>query len=374
MNNSWGVVMRIRKHLSIFLIGFAFVVAGCSGGSSSSGSNDLELLPDTDNDGIVNDHDFDIDGDGTLNEDDSDVDGDGISNPTPDDNDGDGIPNPDDSTPNTPNTPTDPTPAGGPGVTPPTPGLVCTSATMLPPKDAITGVRMTVSWDLLPAGCGVGVTSLVAVTASNPDGKITETSQFVGVGTLTADITIPHSCNWEAETKAITYDFSQIGDALGDTTGTYTTSRDADVGSHPHLCKKPPVLCTSVTFTAPQEAKFDSSYELTWRLSPEGCIPHNGNEELTPMMWGFVQAPEVGLGDQLILDPVPGWPPLDGKATIDVPDSKFCTGDYDKDGTTDGKVGVLGFDDRSDCKLFRIGAVGKAGTCDGFRIPLLSCP
>ena len=68
------------------------------------------------------------------------------------------------------------------------------------------------------------------------------------------------------------------------------------------------------------------------------------------LMWGFVQAPEIDNSEQLILDPVLGWPRLDLKATIDVPDSKFCTGDYDKDGTSDGKVGVLGFDDRSDCK------------------------
>ena len=88
----------------------------------------------------------------------------------------------------------------------------------------------------------------------------------------------------------------------------------------------------------------------------------------------FVRAPEIDNYEQLILDPVPGWPPLDGKATIDVPDSKFCSGDYDQETTSDGKVGVLGFDDRSNCDPFRIGAVGEDGTCDGLRIPLLSCP
>ena len=363
--------MHIRKYLSIFLIGLVFAIAGCSP-DSTSGISEEDKLPDTDNDGIVDKHDPDIDGDGILNKDDTDIDGDGISNPTPDDNDGDGIPNSDDSTPNVPDTPTDPTPNGDGGEAP-TPDLTCTSANIFPPKNGITGVLNTASWKLLPEGCELSATvsSLLTVTAS-AEGVTTE-SDPASLGELTTNIILPHDCDWSG-TQAITYDFSAIGTALGDTSGNYTAERVTDVGSHPRLCKKPPVLCTSVTFTAPEQAKFNSSYELTWRLSPEGCIPHNGNEELTPLYWGRVQAPEIDNSEQLILDPVPGWPPLDGKATIDVPDSKFCSGDYDQETTSDGKVGVLGFDDRSNCDEFRIGAVGADGTCNGLRIPLLSCP
>jgi len=129
-----------------------------------------------------------------------------------------------------------------------------------------------------------------------------------------------------------------------------------------------------VTFTAPEQAKFNSSYELTWRLSPEGCIPHNGDEKLTPIYFGDVKAPEIDYSEQILLDSGPPWAPLDGKATINVPDARLCSGDYDDDTTSDGKVGVLEFVDKSRCDPFRIGAVGEDGTCDGLRIPELSCP
>jgi len=284
--------MHIRKYLSIFLISLLFAIAGCSP-DSTSGISEEDRLPDTDNDNIVDKHDPDMDGDGTLNKDDTDTDGDGTSDAT------------------------DPTP-DGPGGEAPTPDLACTSANILPPKDGITGNLNTVSWELLPKRCELGDNPKVVGTASA--GGVTTESDPASLGELTTNIILPHDCDWSG-TQSITYDFSEIGNALGDTSGNYTAERDADVGSHPRLCKKPPVLCTSVTFTAPEKAKFNSSYELTWRLSPEGCIPHNGNEELTPLYWGRVQAPEIDNSEQLILDPVPGWPPLDGKATIDVPDS-----------------------------------------------------
>ena len=60
-----GVVMHIRKYLSIFLIGSVFVIAGCSSGSSSSGL-DRDPIEDIDGDGIADIVDPDIDGDGTA--------------------------------------------------------------------------------------------------------------------------------------------------------------------------------------------------------------------------------------------------------------------------------------------------------------------
>jgi hypothetical protein len=107
INNSWGVVMHIRKYLSIFLlIGFAFVVAGCSSGSSSGVDDET----DTDLDGITDNNDLDIDGDGINNNLDPDIDGDGIPNEQDPDMDGDGV---DDSTDNTPGGNTDPGVGGG---------------------------------------------------------------------------------------------------------------------------------------------------------------------------------------------------------------------------------------------------------------------
>ena len=422
--------MLIRKYLSILLIGLVFAIAGCSSGGSSSGIN--EELPDTDGDGINNDNDGDIDGDGTSNGEDDDIDGDGKPNDSDHDDDGDGKPDDQDDTPGGPAGP----PPGDSNTGGDTTGTACTTTKITWPNDEIqAGKNATITWKLLPAGCALakGQNQSVKPTATH---KNTTT---VGVskksGSLTTNIVVPCAPNQGDTSRAVKYDFSELGTALGDKLGGYKntihhaaptkgcagdTKPDLDAGpGEPNQCPSDaagtypncscpdgynyneskndcleevgnelpgdevgnelpdePELCTSVTFTAPQEAKFDSSYELTWRLSPEGCIPHNGNEKLTPMMWGRILAPEitVDIGEQLILDPVPGWPPLDGKATIDVPDSKFCSGDYDRDDTSDGKVGVLGFDDRSDCKIFKKGAVGKAGTCDGFRIPLLSCP
>ncbi len=95
INNSEGVVMHIRKYLSIFLIGFVFAIAGCNSGSSSGVDDET----DTDLDGITDNNDLDIDGDGINNNLDDDIDGDGILNPEDPDMDGDGVKDEDDKTP-----------------------------------------------------------------------------------------------------------------------------------------------------------------------------------------------------------------------------------------------------------------------------------
>jgi len=218
--------MHIRKFLSIFLIGLVFAIAGCSS-DSTSGISDEDRLPDTDNDGIVDKNDPDIDGDGIVNKDDTDDDGDG----TPD--------------------ATDPTPNGD-GDQAPTPGLVCTSAKIKPPRNGITGRLNTVSWELLPERCEATVSRTVVVTASadkastastDGDGKATTESQNASLGRLTTNIILPQDCDWSG-VETIAYDFSEIGNALGDVsgvaTGSYTQEVLATVGKKG--CNPPPIV------------------------------------------------------------------------------------------------------------------------------------
>ena len=193
--------MHIRKFLSIFLIGLVFAIAGCSP-DSTSGISEEDRLPDSDGDGTVDPHDNDMNGNGTDNEDDPDIDG-------------DDIPNADDSTPN------------GPGGEAPTPGLACTSAKVKPPKQGFTGALNTVSWELLPEGCGLSTNPKVVVTASY--GGVTTESDPASLGKLTSNITLPQDCSWEGDVL-ITYDFSEIGTALGDSASRYITRAKALVG------------------------------------------------------------------------------------------------------------------------------------------------
>ncbi len=256
INNSWGVVMHIRKYLSIFLIGLVFAIAGCSS-DSSSGISDEDRLPDTDNDGIVDKHDGDIDGDGKPNQNDDDIDGDGVTNDKDGDDDGDGIADGGDSTPEGPpsvdgdsdgdGTPdkNDPTPGGDAGV-------ACTSAEIIAPNDErFTGKYAEVSWTLLPAGCGAqsGVTGKATAEA---DGEIKSQNTYteslpVNPGATHVLIRIPHKCSWDG-TQEVTYSISQIGTALGDPSAD-TSHKYKQTIKHPvspsHLCKKDPVIADS---------------------------------------------------------------------------------------------------------------------------------
>ena len=234
--------MHIRKYLSIFLIGLVFAIAGCSS-DSTSGISEEDKLPDTDNDGIVDKNDPDIDGDNILNKDDTD-------------DDGDGTPDADDSTPN------------GPGGEAPTPGRTCTAAKMYAPKDGITGVLNTASWALGPTGCELGANPKVVVTASH--GGVTTESDPASLGKLTTNIKLPHDCGWRG-TVPITYDFSEIGTALGDTTGTYTTDRRAIVNKRSdQRCEADP--CTSAKIKWPTAGITPGqAAALDWHLLPVGC-------------------------------------------------------------------------------------------------------
>ena len=257
INNSWGVVMHIRKYLSIFLIGLVFAIAGCSG-SSSSGSSDNELLPDTDNDGIVDNHDGDIDGDGKPNQNDDDIDGDGVTNDKDGDDDGDGTPDATDPTPEGPgdNSQSKKNCADNGGtwdnVSNQCAPIVgdsridvcinsggiwefsqcteedarevanpCTSAKIIVPNEELqTGTKTKVKWKLQPEGCELTEerNKKIQVTAFNQYAKpATEKTGTPHVGKGHGQIHIPNNCNWDrTTTKKITYDFTALGTALGD--------------------------------------------------------------------------------------------------------------------------------------------------------------
>jgi len=266
--------MHIRKFLSIFLIGLVFAIAGCSS-DSTSGISEEDKLPDTDNDGIVNNHDGDIDGDGKPNQNDDDIDGDGVTNDQDGDDDGDGIADGGDSTPEgPPSVNGDSDGDGTPDKNDPTPGgdaaRACTSAKMYPPKDGITGVLNTVSWKLGPTGCDASATvnRTVVVTASYAG--VTTESDPASLGKLTTNIKLPHDCGWRG-TVPITYDFSEIGNALGDTTGTYTTDRRAIVNNRSdQRCEADP--CTSAKIKWPTAGITPGqAAALDWHLLPVGC-------------------------------------------------------------------------------------------------------
>jgi hypothetical protein len=126
--------MQLKKYLSIFLIGLAFAITGCSSGSSSGGL-DRDPIEDIDGDGIADIVDPDMDGDGIPNEQDPDDDNDGVE---------DSI---------------DPTPPVKPGT------KTCVAATILPPNDeTFPGEDGELSWELLPQGCVLPATRANAGT------------------------------------------------------------------------------------------------------------------------------------------------------------------------------------------------------------------
>ena len=216
--------MHVRKFLSIFLVSLVFVIAGCGGGGSSSGIGGDESAPDTDGDGIVNEHDGDIDGDGIPNQNDDDVDGDGVTNDQDGDDDNDGIADDNDSTPEGP--PSGNGDSDNDGIPdkddPDTPSLAqCTSAKIIVPNnEKLTGqTGVSVKWELLPEGCELteerNVKIRVYARNSSAQDSPNSTNNVV-VGKEKAKLTIPNSCDWTEAEQSITYDFSEIGTALGD--------------------------------------------------------------------------------------------------------------------------------------------------------------
>ena len=178
-----------------------------------------------------------MDGDGILNKDDTDIDG-------------DGTPNAGDENPN-----------GGPNVTPPTdtdgdgiPDVPCMSADIQWPKAELdTGTRVKIRWTLLPEDCGLTEERNIEVQAtahnSGADPK-KQNSNKRRVGQNKTAITIPHNCDcdWDPDptmgtnidsSVAIQYDFSALGEALGDSkagTAYYTEKVNHQVGVDADNC------------------------------------------------------------------------------------------------------------------------------------------
>ena len=248
--------MHVKKYLSIFLIGLAFAITGCSSGSSSGGL-DRDPIEDIDGDGIADIVDPDMDGDGILNEQDPDDDNDGVE---------DSI---------------DPTPP--PGLSTKT----CVAATILPPNDeTFPGEDGELSWELLPQGCvlpatranaGTGVTVRAAPQRTTGD----PTSATANAGNCAAQgrngnvqcftkIKVPEGCGQ----FAVVYDISEVGDVLGDTDlskGAYQ-QKVFHKGNACETGPEPDVACTSAIIQWPEEKlETGTKVKIRWTLLPEGC-------------------------------------------------------------------------------------------------------
>ena len=254
--------MHVKKYLSIFLIGLAFAIAGCSSGSSSGGL-DRDPIEDIDGDGIADIVDPDMDGDGIPNAEDPDDDNDGVE---------DSI---------------DPSPPPGPS------SKTCVAATILPPNDEISpGDNGELSWELLPQGCvlpatranaGAGVTVRAA-----PQRTGTATSATANAGNCVAqgrngkvqcftEIKVPEGCGQ----FAVVYDISEVGVVLGDT----NLSKGAYRQTVWHTGKSCvgeglPNPCTQAINLKINEKKLTGdSTKITWDFAPSGCQLNTEQEE-----------------------------------------------------------------------------------------------
>jgi len=137
-------------------------------------------------------------------------------------------------------------------VTPPNPDVSCTSADIQWPKAELdTGTRVKIRWTLLPEGCGLTDERNIEVQAtahnSGADPK-KQNSNKRRVGQDKTAITIPHNCDWDPDptmgtnidsSVAIQYDFSALGEALGDSkagTAYYTEKVNHQVGVDADNC------------------------------------------------------------------------------------------------------------------------------------------
>jgi hypothetical protein len=157
--------------------------------------------------------------------DDDDDDNDGIPDVDDDDDDNDGIKDENDT---------------------PKPTVPCSSAKITVPNDEYqTGTsNISVGWKLLPKGCLLTAkrNTKIHVYASNPYASDSPNpTNNVAVGKQKAKLTIPNNCDWDrSTTQKITYDFSEIGAALGDAnadTPAYTQIVTHPVGQG--ACKSP---------------------------------------------------------------------------------------------------------------------------------------
>ena len=140
----------------------------------------------------------------------------------------------------------------------------------------------------MPEGCETTVSRLIVVTASadeasplSTDGNTaTSESQSAYLGKLTTNITLPQDCGWEEGAKVpITYDFSEIGNALGDSDspdGYYTPTVDAEAGG----CLPPAV--------DPEQISHHKSATCTRKSSGRVSCKGGSNPQGTPDQYYYV--------------------------------------------------------------------------------------
>ena len=261
--------MHIRKYLSIFLIGFVFVIAGCSSGSSSSGL-DRDPIEDIDGDGIADIVDPDIDGDGIPNADDPDDDNDGVEDSV------------------------DPTP-------PPTPSTkTCVAASILPPNEETTpGDNGELGWTFVPDGCVLPATRASSGTGVTvravPEGTGTATSAIVNAGNCLengrhgkvqcfTEIKVPDSCG----KFGVVYDISEVGIVLGDTNlskGAYQqtvwhTGESCSSQGLPNPCTQ----AHNFKIKFNEEKLTGDSTKIKWDYLPSGCQLNKEQEKFVPVV------------------------------------------------------------------------------------------
>jgi hypothetical protein len=179
----------------VFIGFFAMVlgIAGCGGGGSNSGVNDL--YPDQDQDGINNGND-------------PDVDGDGISNDSDKDNNNNGTPDSDEPS-------YTPGPIGNPSIP-------CTTTKIGWPNDeVIAGNSADLRWELQPNGCSLSTTQNKSIKAIANSGNVSIASVAKNVGQLITTIRVPCDPQFGTDSRPVAYDFTELGQAIGDTLGGY---------------------------------------------------------------------------------------------------------------------------------------------------------
>ena len=299
--------MHIRKYLSISLIGFVFVIAGCSSGSSSSGL-DRDPIEDIDGDGIADIVDTDIDGDGIPNAQDPDDDNDGVEDSV------------------------DPTP-------PPIPSTkTCVAASILPPNEETTpGENAELSWTFLPEGCvlpatranadaGVTVRAAPQRTSGAPSSATVNAGNCVAKGRhgnvqCFTEIKVPDGCG----KFGVVYDISEVGIVLGDTNlskGAYQqtvwhTGESCSSEGLPNPCT------TAINLNVNSKNVTGHSTKITWDFAPSGCELNKEQQESVAVITAFHQnaLPDTKTSN-------PKWTLNDKNAWIIIPNnSDWCKED-----------------------------------------------
>jgi hypothetical protein len=99
---------------------------------------------------------------------------------------------------------------------------LCTTAKIIWPNDEIAvGNNADIKWDLMPANCAITEAQNKNIKLRAVSGKIQSTSNAKGVAAQVTTIRIPCDPKLGTGPRAVAYDFTELGQALGDTAGGY---------------------------------------------------------------------------------------------------------------------------------------------------------